>query len=86
MTGQSEKRPTLPWKCENCQARLGLLDTTGEILTIKVKDTYIWIHGGDVSMTCRGCGSINTLEQNIPPEEIQRMNKDVDVVTDVDKN
>lgn len=68
MTNQSE-RITLPWKCENCKARLGLLDSIGEILTIKVKDTYVWIHGGDVSMTCRNCGSINTLEQNILTEE-----------------
>lgn len=77
---------TLPWKCENCKARLGLLDTAGEILTIKVKDTYIWIHGGDVSMTCRACGSINTLEQYPQIEESQRMDKNIDASFDTDKN
>jgi len=54
---------TLPWKCENCKAKLGMLDVGRSVLTIKVKDAYIWVRNGDVSMTCRNCGSINTLEQ-----------------------
>lgn len=63
------KPGTLPWKCTNCGAKLGLLDAGRSILTIKVKDAYIWVNGGNVSMTCRNCGSINTLEQE-PEREL----------------
>lgn len=54
---------SLSWKCTNCGTKLGILDASRSVLTIKVKDTYIWIRGGDVSMVCRSCGSIDTLEQ-----------------------
>lgn len=67
MADNNLKPGILPWKCTNCRAKLGLLDAGRSILTIKVKDVYVWVNGGDVSMTCRNCGSINTLEQE--PEQ-----------------
>lgn len=74
MAEKDFKVGTLPWKCENCKSKLGMLDADRNVLTIKVKDAYIWIRNGDVSMTCRNCGSINTLEQEseqeIPEQEV----------------
>ncbi len=78
MSEDAKLRPgSLPWKCTSCGAKLGMLDAGRDILTIKVKDTYIWINGGNVSMTCRNCGSIDSLEQMPGSVELPTVNSDV---------
>lgn len=52
------------WRCRDCDTVLAFLDQEATELRIKIRDLYIWIQGGSVTITCRKCGSLNQLEQS----------------------
>ena len=66
----------IPWRCKACNNILGFLDSRAEVLRIKVRDIYIYVAGGAVSITCRGCGLINELQQSDPTILIQQKKKE----------
>ncbi len=53
----------VPWKCRNCETVLGYLDQNCEVIRIKVRDVYVYVTGGAVSVTCRKCGTMNGIDQ-----------------------
>lgn len=54
---------TIDWRCPDCNTVLGKLDPDGMTLRIKIKDIYIYFTGGEVTITCRGCGLLVELSQ-----------------------
>ena len=56
----------MKWNCEACGCILGVLDRNAETLRMKVRDVYIFITGGEITITCRKCGKINQLQQQKP--------------------
>jgi len=54
----------LNWNCEKCGSLLGRIEENLETLQIKIRDVYLWITGGEVTMTCRKCGTMNQLSQS----------------------
>ena len=54
----------IDWRCPDCNAVLGKLDTDGRTLRIKIRDLYIFFSGGDVTITCRSCGQLVSLSQD----------------------
>ena len=55
---------SLDWKCPDCNAVLGKLDSEGRTLRVKIRDLYIWFSGGEVTITCRSCGQLVSLSQD----------------------
>lgn len=70
------------WKCRDCGTILGFLDHEATELRIKIRDLYVWIQGGSVTITCRKCGSLNQLSQTHPSlstlDEIEKSKKGVE--------
>ncbi len=64
-TSEEKKKEALnlafAWKCSQCFSVLGYTDSSKEVLRIKYKELYVWIKGGEVSSTCRYCGTVNTV-------------------------
>ena len=48
------------WYCVTCKTILGFVDEKKEVLRIKYKDFYCFIKGGEVTILCRRCGTMNT--------------------------
>lgn len=67
----------LEWKGRRCNYHLGNLDKTGEELSIKIRDRYLWIEGGSVTITCSKCGALNRLDQRSSEQQIKIMKKEV---------
>ena len=55
----------LNWNCEKCGSLLGRIEENLETLQIKIRDVYLWITGGEITMTCRKCGTMNQLSQSV---------------------
>jgi len=51
------------WKCIGCNFTLAMVENN-KIIRVKRNDLYVEIEGGKVTITCRGCGKKNTLEDN----------------------
>ena len=67
------------WRCRDCNAVLGYLDRGAMELRIKIRDRYIWIQGGSVTITCGKCGSLNQLSQALSTlDEIEKTKKGVE--------
>ena len=49
------------WPCIGCGFTLGMVENN-KIIRIKRNDLYVEIEGGKVTVSCRGCGKRNTLE------------------------
>ena len=55
------------WNCEKCGARLGVYDPDSEQLRIKYKDFSLYSipgKGGSLTVPCRRCAHLNTLEDD----------------------
>lgn len=51
------------WQCIGCGFTLGMVENK-KIIRIKRNDLYVEIERGKVTITCRGCGRRNSLEDN----------------------
>lgn len=57
------------WQCVKCGSRLGYYDRSDDTLRIRHKDLTLWVQvglGGRVSVVCRSCGELNTVEAESP--------------------
>ena len=64
-----DKKMPHAWRCRECRSILAMADEKKEVLRIKYKDLYVFIEGGKVTVLCRGCGALNTVDDkpvNVP--------------------
>ena len=55
------------WACMRCGQRLGFYNEDTDTLRVRHKDFVMWVEvglGGKVSTACRGCGELNTVEDD----------------------
>lgn len=56
------------WRCEHCNFVLGTLPPDNNVINLKYKDFYASIKcgsGGSVSVLCRRCGTLNTINDKV---------------------
>jgi hypothetical protein len=62
---QTKEMKDKVWFCDNCGARIGIYATDSDELRIRYKEHIVYVvpgDGGRVSVPCRRCSKMNTLE------------------------
>lgn len=53
------------WACYNCGNRLGVYDTTEDVMRVRYREVYLWFHagpGGYIKTVCRSCMAENRVD------------------------